>query len=175
MVYHFKIYEAIPLGGCISYADVAAKVGLSERQVKLFLRQSALNGIFHEPKLDQVAHTASSAVLLCDKAMLDWYGHCTDELFQASAKLADVLEKHPGSQRPEDSAFSAAFNTGEPIFKFYEKHPDRQARFFGAMEGVGRDFGHSLSHIVKGYDWAELGKGTVVDVRSTPSRFSGRF
>lgn len=107
--------------------------------------------------------------------MLDWYGHCTDELFQASAKLADVLEKYPGSQRPEDSAFSAAFNTEEPIFKFYERHPERQARFFGAMEGVGRDFGHSLSHIVKGYGWAGLGKGTVVDVRSTLLISFGRF
>jgi 6-hydroxytryprostatin B O-methyltransferase len=96
--------------------------------------------------------------------MQDWFGHCTEELFLASAKLADALETYPGSDKPEDSAFSMAFNTRDPIFGFYEKHPDRQARFFGAMEGVGKDFGHSLAHIVKGYDWAKLGKATVVDV-----------
>ncbi|KAL4912430.1 O-methyltransferase [Aspergillus aurantiobrunneus] len=164
VIYRFGIYKAIPLEGAVSYALVAEKVGLSERQVKLMLRQSALNGIFYEPSPAHVAHTAASAVLVQDKAMLDWYGHCTDELFQASAKLADALEKNGENEKPEDSAFSLAFGTNEPIFNFYEKHPERQARFFGAMEGVGKDYGHSLSHVVNGYGWAGLGDALVVDV-----------
>lgn len=147
---------------------MAEQVGLSERQVKLLLRQSALNGIFHEPKEDHVAHTAVSAVLLQDKAMLDWYGHCTDELFQAGAKLADALARHGSNAKPEESAFSLAFNTSEPIFGFFEKHPERQARFFGAMEGVGRDAGHSLSHVINGHEWAKLGEAVVVDVQFSP-------
>lgn len=65
------------------------------------LRQSALNGIFTEPKVDHVAHTASSAVLLRNKPMLDWYGHCVEKLFVVSTKLADTMEKYPGSENPQ--------------------------------------------------------------------------
>lgn len=164
VIYHFKIHEAVPLEGSISYGELAQKVGLPERQIERFMRQSTLNGIFAEPELGHVAHSAASAVLLRNKPMLDWYGHCIEELFLASAKLADALEENPGSVKPEESAFSKAFNTTDPIFTFLGKHPDRQARFFGTMEGVGKEYGHSLSHIVNGYDWAALKKAKVVDV-----------
>lgn len=95
---------------------------------------------------------------------MDWYGHCVEEMFPAGAKLAEALEKFQGTTAAENSAFNLAFNTTEPIYKFLEQHPDRQARFFGAMEGVGKDYGHSLQHVVHGYPWAELGDSTVVDV-----------
>ncbi|KAI9672068.1 MAG: hypothetical protein M1831_001881 [Alyxoria varia] len=61
----------------------------------------------------------------------------------------------------EDSTFSLAYDTKEPLYKFLERDPDRQARFFGAMEGIGKDPGHSLDHIVRDYPWAELGIATV--------------
>ena len=112
---------------------------------------------------DRVLHTASSALLLRNRAMMDWYGHCVEEMFPASARIAEALEKYQGSTAAQDSAFGLAFNTKEPIYKFLEQHPDRQARFFGAMEGVGKDPGHSLEHVVNGYPWAELGNATVVD------------
>ena len=94
--------------------------------------------------------------------MMDWYGHCVEEMFPASAKITETLKKYPGSTAPQDSAFSLAFNTKAPIYKFLEQFPDRQARFFGAMEGVGKDPGHRLEHVVHGYPWAELDKATVV-------------
>lgn len=96
--------------------------------------------------------------------MMDWYGHCVEEMFPAGAKLAEALEKYQGTTAAENSAFGLAFNTKDPIYKFLEQHPDRQARFFGAMEGVGKDYGHSLEHVVHGYPWVELGDATVVDV-----------
>ncbi|CAL8580598.1 hypothetical protein XPA_006320 [Xanthoria parietina] len=43
--------------------------------------------------------------------------------------------QHPA---PQDSAFSLAFNTKASIYKFLKQFPDREARFFGAMGGVGK-------------------------------------
>lgn len=98
--------------------------------------------------------------------MRDWYGHCVEEMFPAGARLADALARFQGSARPGDSAFGLAFDTqGEPLYRHFEQHPEKQARFFGAMEGVGRDPGHSLAHVVHGYAWHALAEGaTVVDV-----------
>lgn len=169
-IYHFNFLKAIPLEGGATYKELSKKVGLSEPQVKAIVRQSAMNRVLREEGPDYVIHTASSALLLRNRAMMDWYGHCVEELFPASAKIAEALEKYQGSTAPQDSAFCLAFNTKEPIYKFLEQHPDRQARFFGAMEGVGKDPGHSLEHVVNGYPWAELGEASVVD--ASCSRFS---
>ncbi|KAL8974402.1 MAG: hypothetical protein Q9197_001371 [Variospora fuerteventurae] len=163
-IYHFKFLHAIPLEGGATYQDISARVGLSEAHVKAIVRQSALNRVLREDAPEHVIHTASSALLLRNRAMMDWYGHCVEELFPASGKIAEALEKYHGSTAPHHSAFNLAFNTGEPLYEFLEKHPDRQARFFGAMEGVGRDPGHSLEHIVRGYPWAEIENATIVDV-----------
>lgn len=167
-IYHFRILDSIPLGGTASYRDISAKSGLAEAQVKAIVRQAAVNRVLREvegSKGMQVEHTASSALLLCNPVMRDWCGHCVEEMFPAGAKLAEALEKYQGSKAPEDSAFNLAFNTRDPIYKFLEQHPERQARFFGAMEGVGKDPGHDLRHIVTGYPWGKLGNdATVVDV-----------
>lgn len=168
-IYHFGVLDTIPLGGSASYQDISAKVCLAEAQVKAIIRQAAVNRILREvdgSNGTRVEHTASSALLLRNHVMRDWYGHCVEEMFPAGAKLAEALEKYQGSKAPEDSAFTLAFNTRDPIYKFLEQHPERQARFFGAMEGVGKDPGHDLRHVVTGYPWAMLGNdATVVDVR----------
>jgi O6-methylguanine-DNA--protein-cysteine methyltransferase len=166
-IYHFNILQAVPLGDSTSYEVLATKVGLPETQLKAIVRQSAMNRILREVDHNRVAHTASSAMLLRNRPMLDWYGHCVEELFPASAKTAEALEIYKDSSEAADSAFSLAFKTSESIYAFLEKHPDRQARFFGAMEGVGKDPGHSLDHVVNGYPWTELKDAVVVDVSET--------
>lgn len=164
-IYHFKFLQAIPLQGGASYEEISEKTGLSLPQVKAIVRQSATNRVLREDNPNHVVHTASSALLLRNRVMMDWFGHCVEEMFPAGAKLAEALEQYQGSTVQEDSAFNLAFNTRDPVYKFFEKHPERQARFFGTMEGVGKDYGHSLEHVVSGYPWAELGKSaTVVDV-----------
>ncbi|KAG8630305.1 hypothetical protein KVT40_001924 [Elsinoe batatas] len=160
----FHILEAVPLPGSITYASLSRAVDLPELPLRAVVRQSALNRILAEDPDGSVSHTASSALLLRNQAMRDWYGHCVEELFPSSAKLAEALEKYRGSTDPVDCAFGLAFDTREPIYKFFENEPERQRRFFGAMEGVGKDPGHDLRHVVQGYPWAELGQAKIVDV-----------
>lgn len=166
VIYRHKIHEAVPLGNeGISYAALTTKTGLSQRRLKSIIRQSAVNRVFEETPGQAVRHTAASAVLLRSQAMLDWYGHSLEELCPSAVALATALD-----QEQQNSAFQLAFNTTDPLFRFYERHKDRQERFFSAMAGVGRDQGHSLDHVVRGYDWAKLGQAIVVDVcKSVPS------
>ncbi|CAK38305.1 S-adenosyl-L-methionine-dependent methyltransferase [Aspergillus niger ATCC 13496] len=120
------------------------------------------------PEPDRVAHTASSAALVTNAPFYDWFGHSVEEVFPASAKLAEALERCSqggiGDLRAEDSAFSLAVGGGESVFEFFEKRPDKQRRFRGAMEAVGMDGGHDLGFVVGGFDWGKVGRGVVVDV-----------
>lgn len=151
-----------------SYTTLSSQTNLPERTLRLLLRQSFLNGIFYEPEPDRVAHTASSAALVTNAPFYDWFGHSVEEVFPASAKLAEALERCSqggiGDLRAEDSAFSLAVGGGESVFEFFEKRPDKQRRFRGAMEAVGMDGAHDLGFVVGGLDWGKVGRGVVVDV-----------
>ncbi|GLA36717.1 hypothetical protein AnigIFM63309_003041 [Aspergillus niger] len=168
VLYHFSIPTLIPLKSSTSYTTLSSQTNLPERTLRLLLRQSFLNGIFYEPEPDRVAHTASSAALVTNAPFYDWFGHSVEEVFPASAKLAEALERCSqsgiGDGRAEDSAFSLAVGGGESVFEFFEKRPDKQRRFRGAMEAVGMDGGHDLGFVVGGFDWGKVGRGVVVDV-----------
>lgn len=88
----FKIYDAVPLERSISYAEIAAKVGLPEYRVRTVIRSAIIENIFAKPTLNQVVHTPSSALLRRDQVLLDWYGHLLDDIFTWSPKLADALK-----------------------------------------------------------------------------------
>jgi len=50
------------------------------------------------------------------------------------------------------------------MFEFFEEHPERMSRFKDAMSFLQTFPGLEPSYAVKAYDWASLGKATVVDV-----------
>lgn len=154
---------AIPLEGSATFAEIAGKVGLSERKVKTLVRKATCNRMFREDVPGHVVHTAGSAMLLRDPHMMDYYGFFVEQMFPSSAKLAEALEKFQDSTDAHDTAFSLAFNTHETLFEYLEQRPTIQARLVGAMEGVNRDSSQSQLHAVTGYPWAELGEATVVD------------
>lgn len=136
------------------------------------MRKAAFNRMLREDVPDHVVHTAASALLVRNRSMMDYYGFFVEQMFPTSAKLAEALEKYQDSTAPEDTAFGLAFNTKETLFQFLEKRPELQARFAGAMEGVGKDPSQSQRHVVTGYPWAELGEAVVVDASSICSSFS---
>jgi hypothetical protein len=50
------------------------------------------------------------------------------------------------------------------MFEFFEEHPDRMSRFKDAMGFLQTFPGLESSYVVKGFDWASLGKATIVDL-----------
>jgi SAM-dependent methyltransferase len=60
--------------------------------------------------------------------------------------------------------FQLANNTEKTMFDFFEDHPERMSRFKDAMAFLQTFPGLEPSYAVKAYDWASLGKATVVDV-----------
>lgn len=60
--------------------------------------------------------------------------------------------------------FQIANDTDKAMFDFFEDHPGRMNRFKDAMSFLQTFPGLEPSYTVKAYDWASLGKATVVDV-----------
>lgn len=168
-LYHFKIAEAVPLDRAVTFAEVAKATGVDEDHLKRVLRHAMTNRIFREPEAGLVAHTSVSALLVRSKSLNDWVGYTCEETYPASAKLVEAHEKYGTSQKPNESAYSIAFNTDEPMFVHLTKFPERERRFASTMLEMTSTDGYGVRHLVNGYKWEDIGKSTVVDVSSRMS------
>ncbi|KAI9838008.1 MAG: hypothetical protein M1819_006162 [Sarea resinae] len=163
VINRFQIAKYVPLTGDISFEELASKVGLDIDRVQRVVRQAMTCRIFTEPRDEYVAHTATSK-LLRDPGVSAWVGHNLEEHFPASAKLSDTFEKYEHSKEPDQSALTVAFDYSGSYWDLITEHPDRAQRFSDAMGWATDGGAYSTEHLANGFDWAKLGKATVVDV-----------
>ncbi|CAL5869457.1 uncharacterized protein PFLUO_LOCUS3686 [Penicillium psychrofluorescens] len=158
---HFKIAQAVPKEGLISFAELARATGVAELDVARFVRRTAINHIFVEPTPGHVAHTAASALLSEDPQMQALVAHMSEEAFPASARIVDALEVSTGCGEPRDSPFALAFGTS--FFERKVEQPETMHRFGLAMSSWSE--GDGTRQMRDCYDWASLpGGGKVVDI-----------
>ncbi|KAI9765801.1 MAG: hypothetical protein M1840_007083 [Geoglossum simile] len=164
-IYTFDIAPKVPLDGESSFADIAQAVGLDEDRVCRIIRLSTTSGIFRETRPGFVAHTGVSALLAMPEGMKSIAGHVIDDIFPASGKLVESLQKYPQPKnRQFETPFALANNVGEPFFDYLTKHPARSERFHAAMRATDVAGPFSGASLAQGYDWDALNSKVFVDV-----------
>ncbi|KAI4089578.1 MAG: hypothetical protein LQ344_005293 [Seirophora lacunosa] len=181
---HWDVFSAVPLDGEISYAHLAAKVGLAEERLRRFIRQSMTNHIFTESRPGFVAHTATSAVPARIPSFRWYIEHNTEDGGPAYPQVIPALEKWGASDQPAKSGFGIAFgldakDSKDSVFQFVaedgegEKKGFRMRRIGNAMEGMKGDGAYNVGHAQRGFDWASLGDdATVVDLGGSVGHLS---
>jgi hypothetical protein len=151
-----------------SFADLAPLTGLSELNLRRFLRHAMTNRIFCEPSPGLVAHTAASRVLATDAAMNDWLGFCVEDMWPAASQTISALKQHPEADDMKQTGFCKANDTTdvEPMFATFGNDPLRAKRMGGAMKSLMGGEGYEVGYLVEGYDWASLDakSANVVDI-----------
>lgn len=67
-IYKYDIASKVPIGGGISFAELAEKCGLSEINMRRIFRFAmTYHRVFKEPRKGYVAHTAASRKLAEDQ------------------------------------------------------------------------------------------------------------
>ncbi|KAK3937964.1 S-adenosyl-L-methionine-dependent methyltransferase [Diplogelasinospora grovesii] len=170
-IWEFRVAEAVPLDGTISFEELTTKVealndGLQIGVLNLrrFLRHAMLNRIFCEPTKNQVAHTRRSRLLLEDEPLKNWAGFMCHDLWPPMANAVNAMKKWPGSEEPTETSFNYAYNQNLPWFDFIQQDQTFSKRYNLAMKAHGGAAGYSVEHVVEGYPWGELGDATVVDM-----------
>jgi hypothetical protein len=163
-VYEFKVAEAVPLSGSISYQDLADKVNVPMLNLRRLIRHAMTNHIFHEPEKGFVAHTRTSRLLLEDLPLTNWVGFMTEDLWLPIANVVKAMKKWPGSGESNETSVNLAYGTSANWFDFIQQNKVFANRYNLAMQAHGGGEGFALTHTVDGYPWAELGEATVVDV-----------
>ncbi|KAM4056184.1 o-methyltransferase [Hirsutella rhossiliensis] len=157
------IAAMVPARGRASFDHIADETGLDVRTLRRLLRHAMTMRVFREPEPDVVAHTSSSRLLMMPH-FNDWIGCGSDEIWPASVKMVDALQRWPGSGEPNQTGFALANNTTDSIYSVIDADPARGARFASAMKAIADSPGYEIDYIIDNYDWASLGPATVVDI-----------
>ncbi|KAM0478967.1 hypothetical protein ACHAPX_004945 [Trichoderma viride] len=158
----FRIAEAVPLTGTVSYEDLATKIydltstTMLPSDLRRLMRLAIANNIFHEPKIGSVAHNRASLLLLEDETLAGWTAFYTMDLLAPISQTVAAMKAWPGSQETNQTAKS--------FFDHLQADEARARRYDLMLQSHGQREGYDVSHTVSGYPWAKLGKATVVDM-----------
>ena len=125
------------------------------------------NGLFRESTPGHVSHTAMSALMAQNTigGVNAVVGHIIDDIYPASCKVADSIEKFPvPGDRLLETPFALANGAKEPFFEFIARDKMRVERFHEAMKALNQSGPCSGEVMAKGYDWSEWKDRTLVDV-----------
>jgi len=173
----FNFWDAVPLNGCASFANIAAKTSLPEFTVKRLLRYAFTVNLFAptSPGSNEVKHTLFSAFYVREPGARAWTGHNLEEIWPAAAASAAGLKKHGGKLiEPNACGLSDTLASGKPFFQWINE-PSQQwrvERFGQAMQWMSKSPAMDLNTIFGLYDWEKLGKAKLVDVGGSVGHIS---
>jgi hypothetical protein len=170
-MWEFKVAEAVPLTGNVSYEDLTVKVvelsgiDMSTLTLRRLVRHAITSNIFTEPQRGFVAHNRTSRLLLEDEPLNNWVGFMSNDLWLPVAHVVKAMKKWPASEEPTETGVNLAYNQDKPWFDFLQQDQVFAKRYNLAMQAHGGGEGYSLQSVVDGYPWSELADdATVVDV-----------
>ncbi|KAK2610911.1 hypothetical protein N8I77_004300 [Diaporthe amygdali] len=167
----YDIPNFVPLGGRVSFTDIAKKTGFEEGIVKRLLRAAICRRIFQEPESGYVAHTKASKAMR-SKILLTFLRTGADMGWYTIFKLVDAAEKWPDVQEQDQTAFNLAHDVQGTYFENVAKSAKNAELFASGMATQWELPGYELHHLLDGYDWTGLGKAKVIDVGGFRGRIS---
>jgi 6-hydroxytryprostatin B O-methyltransferase len=89
----WNVYDNVPLGGSISYTELATKCKVPEPRLRRVLKHAMTMHIFWAPTTDTVAHTNTSAELAREELLYAWVGHQIEECGSSATKLTEAIDR----------------------------------------------------------------------------------
>ncbi|KAH8199592.1 hypothetical protein TruAng_006242 [Truncatella angustata] len=167
---HFRIFSFIPLTGSVPRSEVAALAMVPENQLKATARMAMTSNLLCEPSPGELAHTAASRLFVANPAVLDWALFMAKGSAPTASKMVEATEKWGATTSMTETAFNVSNNTTLTFFDYISQTPDMAKLFVSYMKNVTSSEGTKIDHLIHGYDWASLGKATVVDV--SPAKYN---
>ncbi|TGO30064.1 hypothetical protein BPAE_0008g00560 [Botrytis paeoniae] len=172
VIHRFDIARKVPIGGEITFKDLAKQCDLYEPDLRRIIRFAiSFHRLFQEPRRGFVTHSAASHKLAEDQDFHDALGLVFNEFVPSYGRTVDALEQFK-DQEPSQTGFALVQNTTQPFFEYMGDHPTRAKQFAGAMKAFNAiDSGHSPVFLAQGYPWDSI-NGTVVDVGGSKGHIS---
>lgn len=157
----FNIASHLPISGGISVPDLAQVCNMHVEDLDIIVRHGITRRLFLLHQDGKIGHSALSRALVDVPVLRTFVAGVSGNLWTALPRIVEVMEKYPGSQEMEESAYRLAY--GNTFWEDFEAHPQKGKDFAGAMtfflQNPALDIG-----FVHEYDWSRHANGTVVDL-----------
>lgn len=161
----FKILNYVPTDlSPIAYTDLAEKAGVPVKRLQSVARMAMIDGLLCEPSPTEIAHTRLSVSLATDSSLQGWAFSIAAYHMPTACQFAEATARWPNSVAKNETAFSLALNTKLDLWGYMKANPEMEKTFSDYMRGTSQSGGGRLEHVISGFDWASLGKATIVDV-----------
>ena len=178
----FDFWNAVSLDGSATRAEIAAKVGLPESLVRRVLKYAISIRFFAvDPNApDKIVHTSLSALPVKNPLMKSWLRHNFHEARPGTVHMPEAFRKYGSgketwSEEPLESSFAVAnvdrLDKPESFWDYVNRDVEgkpkgwRATKFAESMQAAASASSIKIEDLLStGYDWAQLGEATVVDV-----------
>lgn len=166
----WDIAAKIPLGGEVSFADLAQKCEVHETDIRRILRYvMTFHRLFCEPRPGYVAHSLASRVLAEEPLLRQGLWLLGEDSYHSSAYITQAMDKFKDNQEPNNTGFQLAHGTELSAYDYMETHPEYAHRFALAQTSFAsfpQRPGVSAPRMTLhgAYDWSSLGSGLVIDL-----------
>ena len=124
------------------------------------------SNFLYEASPGRVAHNSVSQLFVSNPG---WLRFMTQYSWPSAVALPSATQKWGSTPDKNRTAFNLALDTDLSFFEYFAKSTETSDQFSAYMKSVHSSHGTSLNHLVSGFDWASLGRATVVDVMLSPS------
>lgn len=159
----------VPLDDPVAFKDVADICGVPEGQLCRVTRLMATAGFLREARPGHIAHSPLSAQFVTEPGLLDAALFLSGTAAPAALKMPLATRRFPASDRADQCAYAAAFDTDVPLASVFELRPRLQRQFATYLAFVTSDDQAGVRDVLMRVDWASLGSATVVDVSADSS------
>jgi hypothetical protein len=166
----WDIATKIPVGGEVSFADLAQQCEVHETDMRRILRYGmTFHRLFCEPRPGYVAHSLASRLLAEEPLLRQGLWLLGEDSFCSNKYVVQALDTFKDGQEPNQTGWQLAHGTEMTSYDYMEAHPEFARRFALAQTSFA-SFRHrpadSATHLTLNgaYEWSSLGSGLVVDV-----------
>ncbi|KAI5369172.1 putative O-methyltransferase domain, S-adenosyl-L-methionine-dependent methyltransferase [Septoria linicola] len=164
---YFNIVAAVPTNPeeTISYTELAQTADVPFATMKSVVRMAMIFGFFRETSDGKIQHTTLSSAFATDPNVYNWLMYMAKETAPTVAHFVKATERWPNSENKSETAYSLSRGTNLSFFDHINLVPERANEFGTYMKSqAANKKGTSVDLLAEGFDWASLGKTTVVDV-----------
>ncbi len=135
-----------------TYEELSQNCGLPESEVRRVIRALLPSYIFQETKDGMVTHTAASRILATNPLMSQYIDMTASEMIPAVMRLADAMQKWPGSEEPNQTvSISYLYTIVNPLFsrKNVDKNMNTNIKFKQGYSIANNTDDHAFTYMAK--------------------------
>lgn len=160
---HFRLATNLPANSSLTIHELAKKSSMHPNDADALIRHGITRRIFLQKEDGTIGHSAVSKTLATSPGIASYVGGNLGNMWVAAPHLATAMEKWPGSQEINQTAYNIAHRTDLSFFEHIGNHETNARKFAESMTFM-QSAPPLKADFALEYDWVRHANGVVVDV-----------